>query len=187
MSTALRSTRHAAFLAALFHHRWAVPVLEALSGRGGGRTAELVATLDASHGGVQHALAGLIDLGLARRNPGHGHPLRPEYLLTARGARLAPEARRIGELTRAWSIQRVALLKWPLPVAYGLGDGARYSELRARLPGITDRALSEALRALASSRLAKRVVHPDHPPGVEYRPTERGAELLPALRRLAAA
>lgn len=175
----------AAFLAELCHHRWAVRVLARLCMGGGGRTAELARALGGSRGGVGQAMAALIDLGLAARNAGHGHPLRPEYVATARGERVGAEAERIVGLTRRWSIERYAFRKWPLPVAYGLGEeGARFSELSARLPGITDRALSDALRALAASRLAERVVHADRPPAVEYRPTERSVELLPPLQRL---
>jgi DNA-binding HxlR family transcriptional regulator len=177
----------ARFLAGLFHHRWAVPVLAALSAGAGGRVIELTHRLGASRGGMRQALGSLVDLGLAARNPGHGHPLRPEYLLTARGERVAADAERIVELVHGWSIESVAYRKWPLPVVYGLSDGARFSELRARLPGITDRALADALRALGTSRLTERVVHPGHPPGVEYLPTARAGELLLPLRRLARA
>lgn len=177
-----------AFLAALCHHRWAVPVLAALAASGGGRAIELAHGLGASRGGLRQALDSLVDLGLVAPNPGHGHPLRPEYLLTTRGERVGAEAERIVLLTRRWSIHRLAFRKWSLPVAYGLGeDGAHFSELRARLPGITDRALSDALRGLATVRLAERVVHPGRPPGVEYLPTHRAGELLPPLRRLASA
>lgn len=177
-----------AFLAELFHHRWAVPVLARLSRHGGGRAIELVHELGASRGGVSQALEALVDLGLVARNPGHGHPLRPEYLLTPRGTRIAAEGHQIVQLTHDWSIQQLAFRKWSLPVVYGLGDeGARFSELRGRLPGITDRALSDALRALATSRLAERVIHAGHPPGVEYLPTTRAAELLLPLRGLAEA
>lgn len=175
----------AAFLTELFHHRWAVPVLGELSARGGGRVVELTNRLGASRGGVRPALGSLVELGLAARNPGHGHPLRPEYVLTARGERVATAAQRVVELARRWSIERSAFRKWPLPVAYGLGEeGARFSELRARVPGITDRALSGALQTLTASALAERIVHPGRPPGVEYRPTDRAGELLPALRGL---
>lgn len=176
----------AVFLVELFHHRWTVPVLALLRAGGGGRVAELTPRLGASRGGVVQALGSLVDLGLARRNPGHGHPLRPEYLLTSRGELVAAAAERIVRLTERWSIQRCSFRKWPLPVAYGLGEeGARFSELRARLPGITDRALSDALHTLATSQLAERVVHPGRPPGVEYLPTARARQLLPPLRRLA--
>jgi DNA-binding HxlR family transcriptional regulator len=39
---------------------------------------------------VRRALAGLVARRLVSRNPGYGHPLRPEYVLTPAGARVAP-------------------------------------------------------------------------------------------------
>lgn len=178
----------AEFLSELFHHRWAVPVLAELSAGTGGRVAELTNRLGASGGGVRQALGSLLHLGLAAHNPGHGHPLRPEFLLTGRGEMVAADAARVVQLSQRWSIEEMAFRKWPLPVAYGLGgEGARFSEIRARLPGITDRALSHALRALTGGGIAERLVHPHSPPAVEYLPTARATELMLPLRRLAEA
>ena len=176
------------FLAELFHHRWAVPVLAELGTGAGDRVVELTNGLGASRGGVRQALGSLTELGLIARNAGHGHPLRPEYVVTERGERMAEEAERIVALARGWSIREQAFRKWSLPVVYGLGrDGARFSELRSALPGITDRALSAALRTLGSARLAERIVRPSRPPGVRYLPTDRAGKLLSPLRRLARA
>lgn len=177
---------HMTFLADLFHHRWAVPLLaEFSSSGGGGRVAELAARLEGSRGGIRHALLSLVDLRLVAENPGHGHPLRPEYVLTPRGERVAAEAEEVVELARAWTIQDQAFRKWPLPVLYGLGDeAARFSELRTRIPAITDRALSSALQALTATQVTDRVVRGTRPPRVLYHPTARAKELLPPLRRL---
>lgn len=179
----------AMFLVDLFHHRWGVPILAGLSARGGGgRIVELSEALGASRGGVRQALRSLMALELVARSAGHGHPLRPEYVLTDPGREIAGEAERIADLARGWSIQAHAFRKWPLPVLYGMGeDGGRFSELRERTPGVTDRALSAALRALGTMRLAERVVRPSRPPEVLYLPTDRTTELLPPLRGLARA
>jgi DNA-binding HxlR family transcriptional regulator len=175
------------FLIELFHNRFAVPILGELSVRGGGgRVVELASALGASRGGVAGALRSLTDRGLLTRNVGHGHPLRPEYLLTSAGEAVATEAGRIVTLVGRWAIQDHAFRKWSLPVAYGLGEqGARFSELRSRLPGITDRALSDALRTLVTARLTIRSVEPSHPPRVLYLPTGKARDLLDPLRRLA--
>ena len=58
---------------------------------------------------------------------------------------------------------------------------ARYAELRAAIPDITDRMLSERLRELESAGLVLRTVQPTRPPQVEYRLTYRGLELRPVL------
>lgn len=172
-------------LIGLFHHRWTVPALAQMSGSGGARVAELSHALGASRGGLVQALHWLVNARLIERNPGHGHPLRPEYLVTVTGVPVATAAAEIVALARRWSIEPHVYRKWPLPVAHSLGGGARFSELRMRLPGITDRALSEALRCLSTSRLAERVVRPAYPPRVEYLPTARATKLLSPLDRLA--
>jgi DNA-binding HxlR family transcriptional regulator len=175
------------FLTGLCSHRWALPLLPRLAS-GRGRVIELAVALGASRGGVRQALEALITLDLAVRNTGHGHPLRPEFVLTPRGRRLAGIAGQIVVLTDRLSIQNCAFRKWPLPIIHSLGArGARFSELRRRLPGITDRSLSAALVELEAARLADRVISTGRPPTVEYLPTQRAGELRPLLTRLVAA
>lgn len=170
----------------LFHHRWAVPALAEMATRGGGgRVAELTGALGASRGGVRQAIVALEELGLVERNRGHGHPLRPEWVLTELGGVTGVEAARVLALARDWKIQDLAFRKWPLPVVYAMGEtGGRFAGLRERLPGVTDRALSNALRTLGSIGLADRVVQPSRPPRVLYHPTDRARQLLPPLRAL---
>src|SRR5947208_12763974 len=76
----------------LFHHRWAPPALALLGERGGARFVELQRRLDVGRESLRRALDSLLDAGLARRNEGYGHPLRPEYVLTAKGRRAARAA-----------------------------------------------------------------------------------------------
>lgn len=174
-----------AFLAELFHHRWSIPILAQLQGRDGGRVVELAHVLGASRGGVKQAVDALGRLELLGRNPGHGHPLRPEFLLTPLGHRLVDPSCALVRLIDGWSISGQAFRKWPLPVVYGLGEeGGRFTQVRGRLPEITDRALSDALQVLETAALVDRVVHDDRPPAVHYRPTQRGSELRPLLGQL---
>jgi DNA-binding HxlR family transcriptional regulator len=173
------------FLVQLFHHRWSVPVLARLGARGGGRVAELASSLGGSRGGVAQAIDALVVKGLLVRNPGHGHPLRPEFVLTGRGEALAGAARELMALLREWGIEEESLRKWPMPAVHALGrEGGRFSELRDRLPGITDRALTDALGVLEGAALAERIVHTGRPPAVEYVPTDRSVELRPILAGL---
>src|SRR6478736_5405251 len=76
----------------LFHHRWAPPALALLGERGGARFVELQRRLGVGRESLVRALAALLASGLVRRNEGYGHPLRPEYVLTARGRRAASTA-----------------------------------------------------------------------------------------------
>src|SRR4051812_19634815 len=58
---------------------------------------------------------------------------------------------------------------------------SRYAELRAAIPDITDRMLSERLRELEDQGIVARTVIPDTPVRVEYSLTSKGRELAPAL------
>jgi DNA-binding HxlR family transcriptional regulator len=58
----------------------------------GSRFATLSGVLGVSGESLRRTLVALLDDGLVARNPGHGHPLRPEYVLTAAGAEVAPRA-----------------------------------------------------------------------------------------------
>jgi DNA-binding HxlR family transcriptional regulator len=161
-------------LIALFHHRWAPPALALLADRGGVRFVELQRKLDVGRESLRRALDALIELGYVRRNPGYGHPLRPEYVITASGRESAGLARRASEA----ATRETLLRKWSVPVLAELADGRRFSELRAALPGVTPRALALALRNLEDARLVRREVLPTRPPSTVYRATRRGAAVL---------
>lgn len=167
-------------LIALFHHRWAAPVLAELERQRGSRFAALVGVLGLGRESLRRTLDALIDLGLVARNPGYGHPLRPEYKLTADGE---PVARRCRRLLEAIGDEReVALRKWSLPVLVALRRTGRFSELREELPGITPRALALALKDLQSAGLVERVVDEDaYPPTVRYTATESARALQRAF------
>jgi DNA-binding HxlR family transcriptional regulator len=57
----------------------------------------------------------------------------------------------------------------------------RYAELRAAIPDISDRMLSERLRELEAAGIVVRTVLPDPPVRVEYDLTEKGRALQPAM------
>jgi DNA-binding HxlR family transcriptional regulator len=143
-------------LIALCHHRWSTPVLAELGRTGGARFVVLVNRLGVGRASLQRALAALVELGLVRRNPGYGHPLRPEYVLTPEGEEAAVRCARL--LAAVDGKSGVLLRKWSLPVLVALCDNARFSELREALPGITARALALALKDLERAGLVTRRV-----------------------------
>jgi DNA-binding HxlR family transcriptional regulator len=61
----------------------------------------------------------------------------------------------------------------------------RYADLRAAVPEISDRMLSERLRELERAGIAKRYVSPDLPVRVEYELTPKGKALGPSLDAIA--
>lgn len=182
-----RTTPRANPLPSLFHHRWAVPCLATLHVKGGGaKLVTLCKGLGASRASLQRTLATLIGIGLVRRNPGYGHPMRPEYILTVPGKQVAKVCVKLVRTLQRLDIEDVGARKWSLPVAHALATvGGRFNRLRAALEGITPRALSTALRDLQQAGLVERLLVDDAPPRTEYRLTAAGRRLTPAVSSLA--
>ncbi len=68
--------------------------------------------------------------------------------------------------------------RWAGAIVRILLDGpARYNELRATIPDISDRMLAERLRELEAEGVLTRTVLPDAPVRVEYSLTEKGRGL----------
>jgi DNA-binding HxlR family transcriptional regulator len=175
-------------LVRLVHNRWAVPVLAELHRTGGGtRFVMLCRRTGAGGESIRRALAGLTERGLVARNPGYGHPLRPEYVLTDAGRAVAPACAALIDQLEAVGIGDIGLNKWSVPVLAALAADCRFSELRGALPGISPRALTLALKALAEAGVVERTVLASYPPRTVYRLADRARSLTPALERIAAA
>ncbi|HBC5672386.1 TPA: winged helix-turn-helix transcriptional regulator [Citrobacter koseri] len=73
--------------------------------------------------------------------------------------------------------------RWKLIILFHLFDGKvqRYSDFEKRIPGISQKMLAQQLRQLEADGIVSRTVYPQVPPKVEYRLTEWGQELCPAL------
>jgi DNA-binding HxlR family transcriptional regulator len=65
-----------------------------------------------------------------------------------------------------------------------LAGRARYNELRAAIPEISDRMLSERLRVLETEGVVTRTVVPESPVRVEYELTAKGRALEEALEAI---
>jgi DNA-binding HxlR family transcriptional regulator len=158
---------------AIFHHRWSAPVLAELLRQKGSRFAALSGTLGVGRESLRRTLDSLLALGLVARNPGYGHPLRPEYVLTRRGE---DAARRCAAMLAA-ADDDVLLRKWSLPVLAALATPARFSELRSALPEVTPRALALALKDLRTAGLIERRIEDAYPPTAIYATTPRARKL----------
>lgn len=75
--------------------------------------------------------------------------------------------------------------RWNGAVLLAASLGAtRYSEFLTAVPGISDRLLAQRLRELEAAALLAREVIPTTPVQINYRLTERGAELVEAMQPL---
>jgi len=75
--------------------------------------------------------------------------------------------------------------RWTVLVVGILGEGdARFSELRRRVEGVSQKMLTQTLRGLERDGLVRRTVYPQVPVRVEYALTEAGRTLLKPLHAL---
>ncbi len=75
--------------------------------------------------------------------------------------------------------------KWSLLIIMQLSEGSlRFSELKRRIDGISQRMLTLTLRTLERDGLVGRTVTPTVPPRVDYELTELGQTLLPPVTGL---
>lgn len=75
--------------------------------------------------------------------------------------------------------------KWKGVILWHLSHKTlRFSQLRRRLPGITQKMLTQQLRELEGDGLVHREVFAEVPPRVEYSMTPLGASLKPLLLQM---
>ena len=162
-------------LVKLTSRAWSLPILAALHEGVPGRQAPLLLASGASRTAFTASLAHLIEVGVLERNPGHGHPLRPEFRLTSIGKNCAKIASKVTQI--ATGDREAALLRrsWTVPVLAVTQSPRRFSEIKSELPQITDRALSKSLDALVESDWTLREVDTiKRPPHSTYRAVNAG-------------
>jgi DNA-binding HxlR family transcriptional regulator len=75
--------------------------------------------------------------------------------------------------------------RWTPVILARLKEGAhRYGQLRRRVPGLSEKVLTQQLRELESRRLIERQVHQGVPSPVSYQLTAEGRSLAPVLQAL---
>jgi DNA-binding HxlR family transcriptional regulator len=76
--------------------------------------------------------------------------------------------------------------RWKLLILFHLFGGKvlRFSELERAIPAISQKMLIQQLRQMENDSMVRRIVHHQVPPKVEYRLTDWGQALCPALEAL---
>ena len=76
--------------------------------------------------------------------------------------------------------------RWKLVILFHLFGGhvLRFSDLERAIPQISQKMLAQQLRQLEADGMVRRIVHPQVPPKVEYRLTDWGQSVCPALDAL---
>ncbi len=75
--------------------------------------------------------------------------------------------------------------KWKILIIWHLlRKTRRFGELRRKIPGVTQKMLTQQLRELEADEIVNRKVYPEVPPKVEYSLTSDGQSLGPVLMHL---
>ncbi|MGX1499514.1 DNA-binding HxlR family transcriptional regulator [Labrenzia sp. MBR-25] len=135
---------------------WSLKILAQLHAGIPGRQAPLIASTGASRSSFAASLDHLFHLGLLERNPGHGHPLRPEFRLTDKGKAVAAMASRIEEIVPDEEAFAVLRRSWTVPILAVTGTPSRFSAIKSGLGPVTDRALSKSLGVLEEREWLRR-------------------------------
>jgi DNA-binding HxlR family transcriptional regulator len=77
--------------------------------------------------------------------------------------------------------------KWKVVILFWLKDRTlRFGELRRKIPGVSERVLTQQLRELEADGVVRREVFPQVPPRVEYSLTDYGRTLRPITELMCA-
>lgn len=101
--------------------------------------------------------------------------------------REAPAADVYAEACPSRAILELIADKWTLLVLLALRRGpVRNGELLRTIEGVSQKMLTQTLRALESNGLVRRIDHMEVPPRVEYELTELGRSLADTIKKLGA-
>jgi len=103
--------------------------------------------------------------------------------------RYSPKDKRYTPVTAAQDAEQAFKFidgRWKLLILFHLFGGKvlRFSELEKAIPAISQKMLIQQLRRMEKDGMVRRIVHPQVPPRVEYRLTDWGQALCPALDAL---
>jgi len=156
---------------------WALSILTQMHRGVAGRQAPLLKATGASRTAFAQSMKHLIDIDLVERNPGYGHPLRPEFRLTLQGIAAAELAHRIQSVSDTRDLDLLRL-SWTLPVLTVIHRPKHFNEIKRNLASITDRALSKSLSAMEERSWVSRNVEEDaRPPRSLYSAINAGGAI----------
>jgi len=162
---------------------WSLSILALMHGGTPGRQSALLAASGAGRSAFGQSLMHLVELGLVERNPGHGHPLRPEYRLTPDGREVAKVAGKIDAAVPPAPGRDLLRRAWTIPVLAASRHPRHFSQIKAELSTITDRALSQSLTQLQSHLwIERRIDAEQRPPRPTYHAANDGLRIARVVR-----
>ncbi len=168
----------------LFHYRWIIPIIGVIYNQNGAKFVTLLNELKISRSVLTFTLRKLIEQDFVMRNPGHGHPLRTEYILTDKGNSLGPFCNEMMKCIIEQKGYHLFQSKWAVQIIHFCSSGeVRFSELKSVLTPITSRALSEELKLLNSEGYIKRKIIEGYPPLTAYSLTLKSIPFIKVIKR----
>ncbi len=162
----------------LCSRRWSLTALALIASGVQARVSPVAHAAGCGRTAMTASFERLLELGLMVRSPGHGHPLRPEFMLSAEGREIAKWALQLETLLDDDVDRRRVRRAWTLPILFELNEPRRFNELRKALKPITDRALTLALTDCVDAGWIERIVDAEtSPPAVSYRAIGKGADI----------
>lgn len=156
-----------------------MPIVATLFIEGALTFADLNRRIAASRDTLTETLDDLEANGILRRS---GDGRARAFELTANGKAVGAACLTAVGVVRESQTLDVALKKWPMLALVAMARGAgRFGELMDALPGVTPRALAQALKDLEGEQLATREVIAGYPPVTAYALTDRGWSIQPAM------
>ena len=161
---------------------WSLNILAQMHRGTPGRQAPLLSATGAGRTAFLQSLRHLVNLGLLETNPGHGHPLRPEFRLTPEGRNIAKIADKIETLIDQPSEYTLLRRAWTVPILTVSQEPQYFGEIKSQLIPITDRALSQSLKQLEAHKwLHREVETASRPARAQYQATNTGAKISQAI------
>lgn len=161
---------------------WSLEILALLDAGTPGRQAALLSASGAGRTALSHSLHHLLNMQLLERNPGHGHPLRPEFRLTPKGQEAAVFATKIKRIVPDPDDRIILRRAWTVPILVVSQLPVRFTDIKHQLDTITDRALSQSIKQLQTNDWVQRIIDPNviptHP---LYQASNTGAEIGRAI------
>ena len=149
----------------IFQYRWDLSLLAELYRSNGGKFITLQNRYGISRGILKTSLERLVSAGLVVQNPGYGHPMRPEYILTQLGISVGSLCDALLAEGEKRGVSDIFYDKWSCPIIFSTGkEKVRFNTLKKDLNPITPRALSGSLKKLHQLKCLRRSLLDTNPP-----------------------